>query len=958
MENNSPTIIESYSKDQKNYYIKPPKKKFNINFKNRLFKALPVLALVGVILLSAVVGKVFWDYSTLPNIKDKISSTFNQEASVILDRNGEIIYDYKQDAKKEKIALNDIPTIVQHALIVREQERFYKDPNGVPWYNIGGAIFNCAKNIATRNGEDCRGGSGLFQQIVKNTTGNDEANVTRKYRELLQTVKASSDLTKDDVLEVYFNNITFGRNSTGIQAGSKLFFGTGIDEKGEKAIPAHRACFLAAMPNLPDSYTTAVNNKLAVPEIISKSETKTWTYLKKIIDDCLDKLSTVEIVTNQKPLLTSDQAKAAKAIAFEDYGFLAKGGFSSNNKYPFILEFIEEELTNKFSNYFSDQSNLRNQLLQGGFTIRTTFDLKAQSKMDTIFANSKGRILQGGVNMFGSIVLDTKSSEVIAMIGNLKNDQTNSVTGQFGYFQPGSSTKPYYYASAFSNGFNPGTIMPDIKFTDPYVQKLRTNSIANRNDGPVSIRYALQSSLNTVAEESLYLSQDTQSSYSSSQGPINATNFAKKLGLKYAPGEENCLATVLVAIGSCNVSTISHANAMATILNNGKYNEARPIIEITKKTNIVVSKTDVNTIYKSTQAIDAGVARQVTNVISDYNTRRNGILSNSAPNFEIPGWNGDNSIAAKSGTAQVDVNGINAIGDLSAVGGTPVYTVLAWTGKVNAQKGSTTHGLGDSGSTIVPIWKNFMVGLHEGKTPSGFSKESLLSTKLDSKTGLLANEKSSATKDELLTPNQITNLKQASSRDYKAGDNIFLTRTSLLGSFYKNEYDETVNCYRAIPLFPDRKEFVEQANVLSGYSGLPCIATANNTGSDVITTNVFENSTLQTTNIIVKATPKNPEFTITNITLILKSQAGDLNSTSLTGDLTYSTSAIANGKYNLYLSSTNSGGEKTTKLIKNIEINNSVSSSSASSSSSSSKASASASSSKPITIPVPLPQEQ
>lgn len=957
MENNTPTIIESYSKDQKNYYIKPPKKKLNLGLKKKFIKALPILALILVILLSLTLGKVFWDYSTLPNIKDKIANTFNEEASIILDKNGEIIYDYKQDAKKEKIALKDIPTLMQHALIVREQERFYKDPNGVPWYNIGGAIFNCGKNIVTRNGEDCRGGSGLFQQIVKNTTGNDEVNITRKYKELLQTVKASSDLNKEDVLEIYFNNITFGRNSTGIQAGSKLFFGSGIDEKGDKALPVHKACFLAAMPNLPDSYTTAVNNKLAVPEIVSKSETKTWNYLKKIIDDCIEKLSTVEIVTGQKPLITPEQAKTAKAIPFENYGFLSKGGFSANNKYPFILEYVEEELTNKFSSYFSDQSNLRNQLLQGGFTIRTTFDLKAQQKIEKIFDNSKGRILQGGVNMFGSVVLDTKTSDVVAMIGNLKNDQTNSVTGQFGYFQPGSSTKPYYYASAFSNGFNPGTIMPDIKFTDPYVQKLRTNSIVNRNDGPVSIRYALQSSLNTVAEESLYLSQDTQGGYASAQGPNNATAFAKRIGLKYAAGEENCMATVLVAIGSCNVSTISHANAMATLLNNGKYSEARPIIEITRKSNIVVSKADVNSIYKTTQAIDAAIARQVTNVLSDYNTRRAGILANSASNFEIPGWNGDNSIAAKSGTAQVDVNGINAIGDLSAVGGTPLYTVLAWTGKVNAQKGSTTHGLGDSGSTIVPIWKNFMVGLHEGKTPVGFSKESLISTKLDSKTGLLANEKSAATRDELLTNNQISTLKQASQREYKTGDNIFQTRTSLLGSSFKNEYDETVSCYRAIPLFPDRKEFVDQANVLAGYAGSPCVASSTNTGLDIITANVFENSTLQTNNIIIKATPKDPVNNITNITLILKSPAGDLNSTSLTGDLTYSTIGIANGKYNLYLSSTNSIGEKTTKLIRNIEINNTVSSSS-SAASTSSKASASTSSSKPITIPVPLPQDQ
>jgi membrane peptidoglycan carboxypeptidase len=157
------------------------------NVFTRFFKkALPVVV-VGIVLITSILAiKVFVDYRNSPNVKDQIAKEFNQEGSVITDRNGEVIYDYKQDAKKEKIALAEIPKVAQQALIVREQDRFYKDPNGVPWYNLGGAIFNCAKNTITRNGEDCRGGSGLFQQIVKNTTGKDQANITRKYNELLQ----------------------------------------------------------------------------------------------------------------------------------------------------------------------------------------------------------------------------------------------------------------------------------------------------------------------------------------------------------------------------------------------------------------------------------------------------------------------------------------------------------------------------------------------------------------------------------------------------------------------------------------------------------------------------------------------------------------------------------------------------------------------------------------------------
>jgi membrane peptidoglycan carboxypeptidase len=924
--------IPNNSFPKNNYQTKytPPKpiKKGNI-ITSFLRKSIPIVAVVGVLISALVAIKIFADYRNSPNIKVQITDEFNQEGSIITDRNGEIIYDYKQDAKKEKIALAQIPKIAQQALIVREQERFYKDPNGVPWYNIGGAAFNCFKNIVTRNGEDCRGGSGLFQQIVKNTTKKDQANLTRKYNELLQTVKASEELSKDDVLEIYFNNITFGRNSTGIQAGSKLFFGKGIDETGDNALQAHKACFLASMPNLPDSYTTAVNNKLAKPEIESKSETKRWTYLKKVIDDCLDKLSTLELIAGQKPMLTSTEAAKFKAIPFEDYGFIGQGQYSANNKYPFILEFVEEEIASRFKEYFPSQSSLRTELLSGGYNIKTTFDLKQQVKLEETVNNNKGKLINNGLNMFGSIVLDTKSSEVIAMMGNFERDMTNSVTGQFGYFHPGSSTKPYFYDSAFNNGFNPGTVMPDVKFTDPYVQKLRQNAIVSRNDGPVSIRYALQSSLNTVAEESLYLSQTNTSGYASAEGPINAVNHAKQLGLKFASNEGECTTTVLVAIGSCNVSTISHANAMATVLNNGQYNEARPIIEIKRRGNNFITKTDVNTVYKSNQAVDATIARQTTNVISDYDTRRAGILAGTADFFELPGWYGENQVAAKSGTAQVDINGENLVGDLSAIGGTPYYTTLAWTGKVNESKGSTTHGLRDSGTTIVPIWQKIMIAMHQGLVPKGFSKEGLVTSKLDARTGLVADENSVGVKDELLTQSQINILNQAKSNSINEKDNIFKTRSVVTSSVTKNEYDESVACLAPRALFPDRSEFNEQKNTLSGYLGTAlCGAKTTASGQDTINTNLLDNTLFTNKSIIISAkvnaelplttTPKS--ITSINMTIRGNTNGKEYSGTSSTLELNYPINLIESGKYNIYLSVTNSAGEKTSKLIRNVEF--------------------------------------
>ncbi len=929
-----PLEVEFISKENSNQSthnqtkIPPTPKKIKW-FKHPAFLiALKILSILVILLVAGISIKVFSDFRSAPNLKETINKAFERGASKILDRNGEVIYDYKIDARKEKIALNQVPELLQHALIVREQERFYKDPNGVPWYNLGGAIYSCAKNIVTRNGESCRGGSGLFQQIVKNITGNDDQTITRKYNELLQTIKSSDDLTKEDILEIYFNNITFGRNSNGVQAGSKLFFGHGVNEQGEKNISPHKACFLASMPNLPDHYSTAINNKLANPEIVSQTETKTWGYLKKVIDDCLDKLSTVEVIENKKPLLTAEQAKQAKAVPFEQYGFLDKGAYSAQSQYPYLVEYVKDELGSRFNSIATKQAELENALLYGNYTIKTTFDLKKQKSMEDALDATKYRITNGGVNMFGSVALDTSTSEVIAMIGNFDADKVNTVTGTYGYFHPGSSTKPYYYASAFNNGFNPGTVMPDVKYTDPLIQKIRTNAIVNRNDGPVSIRYALQSSLNTVAEESMYLSQNSENGFAGSEGITNAVAYAKQAGLRYAPNEKECLTTTLVAIGSCNVSTISHANAMATLLNNGRYNEARPILEIKQNEKLVYSKSDIDKLYNSIQQVDAGIARQVTNVISDYNTRRNGIIVNSAPFFELPNWQGENSIAAKSGTAQVDVGGVNRVGDLSAIGGTPYYTVLAWTGKVNADGGSTSHGLGESGSTIVPVWQKMMSNLHTDKTPKPFSKEGLIPTKINARTGLLPNDGETNVKEELLTQSQIGKLNSVKGVAYTDKDNIFRTRTVISSTNVKNDFDEEVICLKTHSLFPDRAEFNDQKNSLNGYLSNSCQVRSDNLGQDNIVTNINENTLFSKDTITVTATAKPSEDTtktnkILSTTLTIKGVLGGKEyTTSKEGDtpISYPITEIEDGKYNIYIIVNNSLGSKTTKLLRNIEF--------------------------------------
>jgi hypothetical protein len=148
-------------------------------------------------------------------------------------------------------------------------------------------------------------------------------------------------------------------------------------------------------------------------------------------------------------------------------------------------------------------------------------------------------------------------------------------------------------------------------------------------------------------------------------------------------------------------------------------------------------------------------------------------------------------------------------------------------------------------------------------------------------------------------------------------------------SVTKNEYDESVACLAPRSLFPDRGEFNEQRNALSGYLGTSlCGAKSTATGQDTINSNLIENNLFANKAIIISAKvkselplPTTPK-TITSINMTIRGNTNgkEYTGTSNTSELTYPVNLIESGKYNIYLSITNSAGEKTSKLIRNIEF--------------------------------------
>jgi membrane peptidoglycan carboxypeptidase len=729
---------------------------------------LAILLVMVCLFTIAIIITTYRDYSYIPSFKNSLVSYYSTESSTITDKNNKIIFDYRQRTKKENLKLQDIPKSMQAAMLVREDENFYSSA-GLSWKNLTGALVGCIKSKVTGVNDDCRGGSGIYQQLIKNYENLPTRNTDIKYQELLKSIRLSEDINPDAALEMYLNNMDFGRLSRGVQIGSQSFFGHNVQDD---SFNPSKACFLAIMPNQPSGFTMATRNMLNNTPDQDTRPTYKWSYVKALVNNCLEKLSKVRVYPNQSQFLSEKESTEWKNYNLESAIKDQAVETNAQAKY-YIKDYIEEELLNKFPQVFPDSNTLNNYLINQPLVIQTTFDLDVQNKLEQSVADNNNQLRIAGVNQFSSVILDTTNSNMVALLGNLdySKSQLNRLSGRYGYINPGSSIKPYFYAGVLNKGFNPSTILQDGRYIDPVLGNVRSNDNVDKYQGNITLRYALQQSTNTVAEQIAYLNQEPND-FAYKTGVKNSTEFASRLGLSYLKDRtsDQCLTTILIAIGNCPVLGISHANAMATLANNGVKNEIQSIKSITLKSQTLGDNLNSS---KPVQVIDASIAQQTMNILSDYATRRdsNGSRAADADNMELKNWTGPNQIASKSGTAQITIDNINKNGELTVIGASPYYTTLIWGANIDDQNSYQPTLTAATG--ITPIYKSINESIHQGLTPKPFPTNNLKSVKLNPKTGLIDND---SKYQELLNDKQIDILSSARFNSYNT---IFENRTTV-----------------------------------------------------------------------------------------------------------------------------------------------------------------------------------
>lgn len=582
-------------------------------------------ALAVVFLLAAFA----WYGRDLPDPAN-LSKRSAEASAKIYDRTGEVVlYEIHGERKRTEIPFEQIPNHVKHATLVAEDRNFYSHPG----FDIKGIVRAILTNIFTSRSP---GGSTITQQLVKNTIVGNEKTFSRKIREVLLAYRIEQNYNKDQILNMYLNAIPYGGSAYGIEAASDMYF-----KKSAKDLTLGEAAVLAALPQAPTMLSPYGNNK---DRLIDRQH---W------------------IINNMADLdyISEDQKNAALN---ENINFVP---FRDNITAPHFIFYIRQILSEKYGESFVETS---------GIKVITTLDANMQKiaeeeVLKRALINEKE---YGGKNA-ALVAIDPKNGQILAMVGS-RDYFDDTVDGNVNVAtrprQPGSSFKPLVYAAAFAKGYTDDTVLYDVKtiFKTDSADYVPLN-FNLKEYGPVSLRTALQGSLNIPAVKLLYL-----------VGVDNVLNLADQLGYTTL-GQRNRFGLSLV-LGGGEVTLLEHTAAFQAFARDGVYQPPVGILQVEDSKGKVLEKFKQN----ERQALPAEVAYQLTDVLSDNAARV--YIFGEQNDLTL----GDRPVAAKTGTT-------NDIRDGWTIGYTPSLVAGVWAGNNdNTPMSKSASGV------AAPIWNAFM----------------------------------------------------------------------------------------------------------------------------------------------------------------------------------------------------------------------------------------------------------
>ena len=534
-----------------------------------------------------------------------------------IDRYGEVSSEVTT-AKIDYVSIDQVPQHLQQAIVAVEDKRYY-DHTGVDVFGIIRAAF---RNV--KEGGAVQGGSTITQQLAKNVFLTGEKTFSRKMTEAAYAIKIETLYDKDQILEMYLNQIYFGEGQWGVQRAAKRYFG-----KQTENLTLAESALLAALPKAPTRYSPLRNKELA-----------------------LERRNLVLGLMKAEGFITETEYQHAKAEPIQ------------------VLEEIPQEQLNhllgQYASYMDEVIDeairlygfTERQLLAGDLLIYTELDPVVQNAMEATYRNdalfpesASDQLLQSG-----AVILDPSTGGIRGIVGQ-RGEHTfrgfNHATQLVR--QPGSVFKPLsVYAPALELGYDKHSRLYDGPLD---IQGYRPKNVDNRTLGEVSLQEAVTYSRNIPA---VWLLNEI--------GLQSGIEFVEKLGIPLVEEDRN----LSLALGglSQGVSPLHMAQGYSVFPNLGKQIQAHTITKITTVDGQVVAEAE----HQPVAVMSPENAYAMTEMLQDV--IREGTGKNAALNRPMAG---------KTGTTQLprieQFEGIvGGAKDAWFVGYTPELVGAVWLG--------------------------------------------------------------------------------------------------------------------------------------------------------------------------------------------------------------------------------------------------------------------------------------
>jgi len=666
------------------FKLKPPKISFKVpqlpSFKP--FKLTP--RKITVYLLLLIISLAFY-ILILKNLPKPTELTTRQPtlSTKIYDRHGTLLFTFYKDQNRSLISLSDIPNHFKLATLAIEDSDFYNH-KGLSW----SGIIRSLKQIILN--QELQGGSTITQQLIKNALLTPERTLQRKIKELILALEVEFLFSKDEILEMYFNEVSYGGTAYGVEQAAQTYFAKSI-----KDINLAEAALLAGLPASPTTYSPFGSN----PYLAIKRQ-----------HQVLNRLVKEKYIAP----LEADLAKQQKIRLAPQY---------TNIKAPHFVMYIKDLLVQEYGESMVEQ---------GGLSVITSLDFNIQQTAQTIVTEEINNLFPLNITNGAALITHPKTGEILAMIGSrnyFDTEHDGQVNLTTSLRQPGSSIKPVNYSFALENGYTAASVIQDtpVVYDIPGSKPYAPVNYDSRFHGNVTLRTALANSYNIPAVKVL-----------ASYGVDKMIAQGEKLGITTWNQPERY--GLSLTLGGAEIKMTDMSVVFSTLANQGLKVNLHPILKITDAKNKTLMDFACDNVPKiilpePVEAATKHVSCQPSPVLTPYTAYiLNDILSD--PIARIPAFGPSSYLNIPNHQVAVKTGTTNDKRDNWTIGYTTDYLVAAWVGNNdNSPMSSVASGI--TGAS--PIWHKIMVELLQDQPSHQFTPpDNLIKVNVCTITGQLA----------------------------------------------------------------------------------------------------------------------------------------------------------------------------------------------------------------------------